>query len=688
MVKKLLSIAVALPLALSGGVRLAAETEANGTDPRPFYIMAHNPNTLEAVTIALANHANALEPDIIELAANAIGPGGAALPGGMVMYHDPVLTPARVPLTLEQYLDGVHDLAKQFPNLALIEFDVKPQAAHHENGPKILDAVHNHLNYDGVNLNVIISVGNRDPDGDLFRDIYGLLGEREGLQVDAEDRADLVVDFLKNTAYGNISYGDGTITTGPHLPRATDLGSFLKASWGFPRIVSDIYSIELEDSMSFFIDAGADGIIPDHFPLIPPSLGLGLTEFDGLSMDWLNKLYNVVQQHKEIRLATREDNPFKPALQSYGLEMTTMNTGNGGTNATLTFTLNGCRGSSTLTYNTGMVTGLYSTGRMESGQTDFATIPSLNLGKLTSVDIYNDGTGLGGAPDWDLGEIRASSARWLGTNIGHAFEYLGIWNATVAATKTVHVPLAAQFQEPEPTIECPAPITVNNAPGQCSAVVNFAPKVDGMCNDVTASSDPASGTAFAVGIKDVVSTASSPTFPQSHPMCTFTVTIKDVEAPTIACPAPMSIDATGPQGAVATFAPVAGDNCSATVSSVPASGSLFAIGTTPVSSTAQDPSGNQSSCSFTVHVKGAAEQLADLVTAVTNLPVNQGIQTSLLAKLNAALAKVQGSQAGPACSDLSAFISQVSAQSGKAIAAADADALIAKATQIRAVLGC
>jgi hypothetical protein len=229
---------------------------------------------------------------------------------------------------------------------------------------------------------------------------------------------------------------------------------------------------------------------------------------------------------------------------------------------------------------------------------------------------------------------------------------------------------------------------MNNAPGQCNAVVTFAPKVDGMCPDVTAKSVPASGTAFTVGTTNVTSTAASPTFPLSHPMCSFSVTVKDVEAPLIACPAPMTVDATGPLGVAVTFAPVAGDNCSAAVSSAPASGSVFAIGTTPVSSTAQDPSGNQSSCSFTVHVKGAAEQLDDLIAAVVALATKQGTKNALLVKLNAALAKVQGVNIGPVCGPLADFISLVSAQRGKDIAPIDADALIAKAAQIRAVVGC
>jgi hypothetical protein len=592
-----------------------------------------------------------------------------------------------VPLTLDEYLEGVHDLAKQYQQLALIQLDVKPQAAKRANGQKILDAIHLHLNYDDVMLNVIINVGNRVPDADLFLDIYSQLGEREGVSVDGEDDPTLVVTALGAAKDGNISYGDGTLGPGPNLAKAIDWASFLRASWGVPRTIGDVFVIANGPMMDFFMEAGADGIIPDHTINPLPFPGLAETEFDLLSAPFTVLLASKVPFHPEIRYATREDNPFKPELQAYGLETRTLDVDDGGTDAPLTFTLEGCRGTSEVTFHTGEAPNLTGTGRMERGKTDHVTIPSLNLGKLTKLHILVDG-GILDAPNWALRDVAVSSARWLGSDKAGTVEYGATFDAVIENGKMQTLNLTPHFPEPEPTIECQAPITVNNEAGKCSAVVNFAPKVDGMCPDVTATSVPASGTAFAVGTTNVTSTAASPSFPLSHPMCKLSVTVNDVEAPLIACPAPMTIDATGPSGAAATFAPVAGDNCSATVSSVPASGSVFAIGTTAVNSTAQDPSGNQSSCSFTVHVKGAAEQLNDLIVAVSNLATKQGTKNALLVKLNAALAKVQAVNNGPACGPLADFISLVNAQLGKDITVSDANALVAKATQIRAVLGC
>jgi len=251
--------------------------------------------------------------------------------------------------------------------------------------------------------------------------------------------------------------------------------------------------------------------------------------------------------------------------------------------------------------------------------------------------------------------------------------------------------LTPNVPEPLPTIQCPAPITVANTPGQCGAAVPFSPTVSGLCPDVSAVSSPASGSTFPVGTKTVSSYAQSASDPQSKSdPCTFTVTVQDTENPVITCPAPKVVKATSPQGVAVSFAAAAAsDNCSvASLTSVPASGSVFPIGTTTVTDEAQDPSGNHSSCSFTIHVEGAAEQTADLITAVNNLATKAGTKNALLAKLNAALKKIQSNNSGAACGELQAFINLVDAQRGKAISTSDADSLIAAATQIRAVLGC
>ncbi|MEO7924831.1 MAG: HYR domain-containing protein [Chitinophagaceae bacterium] len=147
------------------------------------------------------------------------------------------------------------------------------------------------------------------------------------------------------------------------------------------------------------------------------------------------------------------------------------------------------------------------------------------------------------------------------------------------------------------TVTCPANIVVSNQANQCGAVVNYsAITTNGACGPVTSS--PASGSFFPVG----TTTVTASTF--AGPQCTFTVRVNDNQSPTITCPANMIVgNSPGQCGATVTFAPAASDNCpGVVVTSVPASGSFFAIGTTTVTSTATDASGNTATCSFTVRV--------------------------------------------------------------------------------------
>jgi hypothetical protein len=86
--------------------------------------------------------------------------------------------------------------------------------------------------------------------------------------------------------------------------------------------------------------------------------------------------------------------------------------------------------------------------------------------------------------------------------------------------------------------------------------------------------------------------------------CSFKVTVNDTTKPVINCPGNISVfNDPGVCGAIVRFNVTATDNCSkVVVTSSPASGSLFPVGTTTVTATATDSSGNQSTCTFTVKV--------------------------------------------------------------------------------------
>ncbi len=153
-----------------------------------------------------------------------------------------------------------------------------------------------------------------------------------------------------------------------------------------------------------------------------------------------------------------------------------------------------------------------------------------------------------------------------------------------------------------PVITCPANITVNATTGLCGAVVTYpAATVTGVPAPAVSYSTP-SGSTFPVGTTTVTVTAVNTC---STATCSFTVTVKDIQPPTIVCPANITTTSTaGACNKVVTFTlPTATDNCSGTtVTASPASGSTFPIGTTTVTITAKDASNNTTTCSFTVKV--------------------------------------------------------------------------------------
>lgn len=88
--------------------------------------------------------------------------------------------------------------------------------------------------------------------------------------------------------------------------------------------------------------------------------------------------------------------------------------------------------------------------------------------------------------------------------------------------------------------------------------------------------------------------------------CEATVTVKDMEAPTITCPADQVLACTD-SAAKATFTPTASDRCGGVITAcTPASGASFPLGKTPTVCTAFDEAGNRASCSFNVTVEDQA----------------------------------------------------------------------------------
>jgi HYR domain len=155
-------------------------------------------------------------------------------------------------------------------------------------------------------------------------------------------------------------------------------------------------------------------------------------------------------------------------------------------------------------------------------------------------------------------------------------------------------------------------------------------------------------------------------------------------------PSDVTVDATGPAGAVVTYTPPTATDedtpSAATLGCSTPSGSTFAIGSTTVTCTATDAddSNGPVSQSFNVAVVGAAGQLSDLAGAVSGL----GPGTSLWTKVATAQSALAAGSTSGACAELGNFVREVRAQSGRHVPAATAVGLVSAVQQIEAVLAC
>jgi large repetitive protein len=174
-------------------------------------------------------------------------------------------------------------------------------------------------------------------------------------------------------------------------------------------------------------------------------------------------------------------------------------------------------------------------------------------------------------------------------------------NTGKTSVKTFNVTVVAG-DSVAPSLTVPAAITVDADPGVCGAVVNFSASATDNCSTPTVVSTPASGSFFAVGTTTVTTVATDAA--NNKTTKTFTVTVRDTQAPTLATPGAITVNAVaGKCSAPVSYAATASDNCSgASVSYSIAPGSIFNVGTTLVTATATDAAGNTTSGTFNVTV--------------------------------------------------------------------------------------
>lgn len=163
-----------------------------------------------------------------------------------------------------------------------------------------------------------------------------------------------------------------------------------------------------------------------------------------------------------------------------------------------------------------------------------------------------------------------------------------------------------------PSITCPDNVVQNGTSGTCGSVANYAlPTFSDDCPnayvELASAANTASGSVFPGGVTTVVwrvldAGGNSAT-------CSFTVTVSDVEAPSITCPANIQrgTDLGQCTAAVAYVPSSVSDNCPgatvAPMSPAHASGAPFPLGNTVVVLRATDVGGNTATCTFNILVQ-------------------------------------------------------------------------------------
>jgi hypothetical protein len=308
-----------------------------------------------------------------------------------------------------------------------------------------------------------------------------------------------------------------------------------------------------------------------------------------------------------------------------------------------------------------------------------------------------------------------TSAPTAGLTSGSTFP-LGVTTITCTSTN----PNGSDSKSFTVTVQDTTPPALTTPPAQTVEAVSASGAVvtytAATATDIVTGSRPVScsknsGSVFPVGATTVNCTASDGN--GNTGAKSFTVTVRDTTPPVVTVPANITLDATSSAGAVATFTASATDTvgpASPAVTCTPPSDSTFPVGTTAVTCTASDASGNVGSAGFSVTINPFSPPPSGTATPPPPSTQGSGGTGPLAKKPNvgpkaAALAKkIKGSKlrsrdksalsgllARPACSNLGKFVSRVKAvQKVRAsrLSAGTARSWVSAANAMRTTLGC
>ena len=345
------------------------------TKPRPFYVIKHNPNSIDLVEEALAAGANGIEPDVNVFSDR---------PDELCISH--LKGDADAP-PLEIYLTKLREIALRDQRLCLIVFDCKSAAATPVFGLRLLEAIRSCLTH-GTTLNIIISVSAMDH-ARIFDQIGNILGPREGLMIDEHKDPVEIADYFTERGINNQCFGNGIsippiALTGPNVTPSMEKACALRAATGNPKFICP-WTVNEKKLGEEMIRTGVDAMICDD-------------------TDTLLEIISRQEYKHFVRLAVRDDNPFTPSNAAYSLKVYTGDRPMSGTDANLTFTLTGSNGSAQVTVDSSY------RARMERNRVNYISLPAPDLGDLISVSVQRDDTGH--APDWWLDKIEVQSAKY------------------------------------------------------------------------------------------------------------------------------------------------------------------------------------------------------------------------------------------------------------------------------------
>jgi len=364
---------------------------ANQFGPEPLWILGHNTNSIEEVNTALDRGANAVE---IDVTAYAHDRNALCIDHAGIMGDDPGRASAPA---FEPFLRELREVADRRPELCLVELDLKPPAARPELGPVLLGAVRDLLTRD-TTLSMILSVAevttshpDRPRGSSVFDRISREVRAREGFMIDADGDVDRVAEFFANKL-GVTRFGYGYGTAVPLLDEGArryrtplEKACWTRAVRGGPGFV-EAWTVNSLENLELYLRLGVNGLICD--------------------LDGIERARGLLSQRElgaRYRLARRSDDPMTPDNFAYGLTVVTSDRRFAGTDACVTFTLRGDRGSASIAVDTGF------RARMEAGSTSFVVLPSADLGPLRSVTVQSDAGPL--ASGWHLESIAVESHR-------------------------------------------------------------------------------------------------------------------------------------------------------------------------------------------------------------------------------------------------------------------------------------